>query len=252
MGELSFQAAVSSTRLSRQAVVQFFQVHANPQRVTAHPPISRHLLSYCRRKVFNNFVRSTRYNIRCEDDSHSASVVVSIPTKLFCVSTCVLVLNCHRPYVTTSSRECVLQMTSQLHGIARGALVPSWLGRRIVIFLLFMFPAPCYAFPHPFNRQPCSNVSTSIHPEVAAARVLPRPCRLSPDMSPVTGPCAFNGRLKPCGTPEQGQRQEAHPQGMQSTDKKLPPAPHARCRRRSSMLTADTHERKATEPLSCW
>lgn len=121
-----------------------------------------------------------------------------------------------------------------------------------IILLLLMLPAPCYAFPHPFNRQPCSNVSTSIHPEVAAARVLPRPCRLSPDMSPVTGPCAFNGRLKPCGTPEQGQRQEAHPQGMQSTDKKLPPAPHARCRRRSSMLTVDTHERKATKPLSCW
>lgn len=36
MGELSFQAAVSSTRLSRQAVVQFFQVYADLQRVTAH------------------------------------------------------------------------------------------------------------------------------------------------------------------------------------------------------------------------
>ena len=57
--------------------------------------------------------------------------MVSIPTKLFYVSTCVLALNCHRPYVTTSSRDCVLQMTSQLYGIARGALVPSWLGRRI-------------------------------------------------------------------------------------------------------------------------
>lgn len=39
MGELSFQAAVSSTRLSRQAVVQFFQVHANLQGVEAHPAV---------------------------------------------------------------------------------------------------------------------------------------------------------------------------------------------------------------------